>query len=98
MHFPRRPKSRCETGSLRKAVQARGAVVLEVLAGVKYVETRRPKRHRRGQHQDPRVKRAAHRNPRRSRRQSQRQPQSQVRPARDAFQIAVAKKNYENQR
>ena len=55
VHPSRRPKGRRQPVRLRHAAQSHLPVMLVILAGVKHVEPRHPQRHRRRQHQNPRV-------------------------------------------
>src|SRR5277367_4442207 len=89
MHAARNPEGSCNTNGGGDAVEAVLAVVLRILAGIEHVKPRHPEKDGSREHENTRIKTSANRNPRGSRRDSQRQPKKEMRPAREALGVGI---------
>src|ERR1019366_10550770 len=81
VHAARGPKSRRNSHRLRQAVEACGAVMLEILARIENIEAGGPQSDRGREHENARIERTTDRDPRGRGRESQCEPQHKMGPA-----------------
>src|SRR6185436_17520573 len=97
MHYPRSPESCRDANGLGQTVQAGGAVVLEILAGVEHIKPPNPKRDSRGKDEYAWIQAPTNRDPRGRWGEAECQAKHEVRPACDALHIAVSKQHNQHQ-